>query len=94
MNTAQTYALQRPVATTIEPTDDVWPSFADVIGCLKDLELTSVALAKHDPVNYHLLRSVEVMKQEMLDSIERLHPDWLELIGYPEHEAYRPDLTI
>lgn len=91
MITPQTYTRLQYPATTIEPTDTDWPSLADVIERLQSLELTSMAIAKHDPVNYHLLRSVEIMKQEMLDSIERLDPDWLELIGYARHEAYRPD---
>lgn len=87
----QTYDLQHPVATPIEPTDAQWPSFADMIEHLQNLELTSMAIARHDPANYHLLRSAEVLKQEFLDSMERLHPEWLELIGYPQHEAYRSD---
>lgn len=87
----QTYALQRPVATSIEPTDAEWPSFADVIEHLQNLELTSQAITRRDPANYHLLRSAEVLKQEFLDAIERLHPEWLELIGYTQREAYRSD---
>lgn len=87
----QTYALQHPVATPIEPTDAEWPSFADMIEHLQNLELTSMAIARRDPANYHLLRSAQVLKQEFLDSIERLHPEWLELIDYPQHEPYRPD---
>ncbi len=91
MNTAQNYAPLHFPATPIEPTDAEWPSFADVIEHLQNLELTSMTIARRDPANYHLLRSVEVLKQEMLDAVERLHPEWLELIGYPQHEAYRPD---
>lgn len=92
--TPQTYTPLRYPATAIEPTDAEWPSLSDAIEHLQNLELTSMAIARRDPVNYHLLRSVEILKQEMLDAIGRLDPEWLELIGYPEHEAYRPDLTI
>jgi hypothetical protein len=91
MNTAQNYAPLHFSATPIEPTDAEWPSFADMIEHLQNLELISQAITRRDPANYHLLRSAEVLKQEFLDAIERLHPEWLELIGYPQREAYRSD---
>ncbi|WP_080058935.1 hypothetical protein [Spirosoma aerolatum] len=84
--TAQTYALQAQLASSVEPMalplSDQHPMLSTLIEQLQDVLLLFDHPVLQAPHNYHFQRSVEQLTTELAQSIARLHPEILECIQY------------